>query len=124
MPKQEDKAPAHIMAGKDGVITEIIAVTGQPAVKKGDTVKKGDLLIKGFAEEAVVPTVPGQPPIISVPLQLIKAQGIVKARVWYESYGEAYLMQSYHERTGNQLSEINVLVENNQFCLKKAPAKP
>lgn len=124
MAKQEDKAPAHIMAGKDGVITEIIAVTGRPAVKKGDTVKKGDLLIKGFAEDAAVPTVPGEPPIISVPPQLIKAQGIVKARVWYESYGEAYLMQSYNERTGNQLSEIAVIVGDNQITLKKAPAKP
>ncbi|MDF2875348.1 MAG: sporulation protein YqfD [Sporomusa sp.] len=40
MPKQETKAPAHIVAMKDGVITEIIALAGQPAVKKGDTVKK------------------------------------------------------------------------------------
>ncbi|MDF2929591.1 MAG: sporulation protein YqfD [Anaerospora sp.] len=66
---------------------EIIALAGQPAVKKGDTVRKGDVLIKGIAPD-IAPTSPNQPAQsapITTPPQLVKASGIVKARVWYES---------------------------------------
>jgi similar to stage IV sporulation protein len=122
LPKPEDKSPAHVIAAKDGVITEIIALAGQAAVKKGDTVKKGDLLIKGFT-----PTPPpedGKPPVIMVPASLIRAGGIVKARVWYESYGESGLSQEVAERTGGQVMAITVRVGQHEVILKKAPEPP
>lgn len=124
MPRTEDKAPAHVIAAKDGVITEIIAVAGQPAVKKGDTVKKGDLLIKGLEPGNTAPIAPGQTPIISVPSQLIRAQGIVKARVWYEGYGEASTVQAVRQRTGNQDMAITVTIGSRQIPLKRIPEPP
>jgi similar to stage IV sporulation protein len=125
MPKQADKSPANIIASKDGVITEIIAIAGQPAVKKGDTVKKGDVLVKGMVQNAP-PTeiVPGQPAPVMPPPQLVRANGIVKARVWYESYGEASLLQEYWERTGRQTTAVQLAVGGHQLNLKKVPPQP
>lgn len=122
LPKLEDKAPAHIVAAKDGVITEIISLAGQAAVKKGDTVKRGDLLIKGFSQESAAPATPGQPPVITIPSQFIKANGIVKARVWYESYGEAALSKEIRERTGRQETAVLLNIGGHQLTLKQEPA--
>jgi len=117
--KQEDKSPAHILAAKDGVITEIIVLAGQSALKPGDTVKKGDLLIKGFIAEPAANST-GQPSVISVPTQMIRAKGIVKARVWYESYGEAELVKAIHARTGRQQLAVILKIGSNELVLKKA----
>ena len=47
-PVQEDNSyPCDIVAGKDGVVSEVIVKAGEAAVKKGDSVFKGDVLIKG-----------------------------------------------------------------------------
>lgn len=122
LPKPEDKSPAHVVAAKDGVITEIIALSGQPAVKKGDTVKKGDLLVKGFPPAP--PSEDGKPPVIAVPATLIRASGIVKARVWYESYGEAGLTQEIEERTGRQVLAVTLKAGQHEVVLKGAPTQP
>jgi similar to stage IV sporulation protein len=118
--KPQDKAPADIVATKDGVITEIIALAGQNLVKKGDTVKKGDLLIKGVGYEgAVVDST-----IINLPPQRIRANGIIKARVWYESYGESDLVTTIYERTGQQEIGVTLRVGQQEFQLKKVAVKP
>lgn len=120
MPKQEDKAPAHIVAAKDGVITEIIALAGQPAVKIGDTVKKGDLLVKGFVPEPITATIDGQAPIIHVPGELIRAKGIVKARVWYESYAEASRNNFEVTRTGNRQVAVALKINGKELSFNAA----
>jgi similar to stage IV sporulation protein len=125
LPKQEDKSPADIVAAKAGIITEIIAIAGQAAVKQGDTVKKGDLLIKGMlASLPVQPQAPGQPPPAVEPPKLLRANGIIKARVWYEGYGEASLVQVDWERTGRQTVGISLRIKEHQFTLKPVPAQP
>jgi len=109
MSKEQDKAPAHIVAGKDGVITEVIALTGESIVKKGDTVKKGDVLIKG---------------INNASNQLIRANGIIKARVWYEAYGETELQNIIYERTGKQEFGVALRVGAYEILLKKPIIHP
>jgi len=120
IPKTQDKAPANIIAIKDGVITEIIALAGQSLVKKGDTVKKGDLLIKGVSYEG--PIVDST--ISSPPSQKIRANGIIKARVWYESYGESELVTNVYERTGRQEIGVSLKVGQQEFQLKRVAEKP
>ncbi|MDL2280270.1 sporulation protein YqfD [Selenomonadales bacterium OttesenSCG-928-I06] len=84
MPVQEDKSPANIVAQKDAVIDEIIVLAGEPVIRKGDTVKRGDTLIIGTgAEES-------------------RAKGIVRGKVWYESYAESNLVKIDYEFTGNK----------------------
>ncbi|WP_371361336.1 hypothetical protein SRRS_27620 [Sporomusa rhizae] len=124
MPKQETKAPAHIVASKDGVITEIIALAGQPAVKNGDTVKKGDLLIKGFAPQPAPVIEEGQPPIINVPQELIRAKGIIKAHVWYESYAEAELKQLAVNRTGNRQVGVAIKLAGKEVSFNTTSVRP
>lgn len=120
--KPQDKTPANIVAAKDGVITEIIALSGQSVVKKGDTVKKGDLLIRGVSYEGPVVDSPITSP--PVPPQKIRANGIIKARVWYESYGESELMTTTYERTGRQEIGVTLKIGQQEFQLKKVAENP
>ncbi len=115
MGKEQEKTPAHIIAGKDGVITEVIALTGESAVKKGDTVKKGDILIKGFAYGGKMTA----PMVANLPTQFIRAHGIIKARVWYESYGESTLEKICYERTGRQEFGVTLRIGQHDILLKK-----
>jgi len=125
LPKPEDKSPADIVATKDGVITEIIAIAGQPLVNKGDTVKKGDVLIKGQVQTTPAePALSDEPAPPAPPVQLIRANGIVKARVWYEGYGEAGLVQEIHQRTGRRAIGVSLRVKEHQFVLKPVSARP
>ncbi|HHT90173.1 MAG TPA: sporulation protein YqfD [Firmicutes bacterium] len=71
----------QIYAKKDGLVTEIRALRGTPQVREGATVRQGDLLIAGVYSDAR-----GQK-------QFGAAQGIVKARVWYEGVGETALLR-------------------------------
>lgn len=116
MPKEVDKAPGDIIAGKDGIITEVIVLAGQSIVKKGDTVKKGDLLIKGVAYDGKEPL----PIVVGVTPQLIRANGIVKARVWYEGYGESEVVTVSRVRTGQQKVGITVHIFEHEFHVKPA----
>lgn len=124
MPKQEDKTPADIVATKDGVISEIIALNGQPNVKKDDTVRRGDILIKGTVTQPVTLNESGQPSAAVLPPQLVKAKGIVKARVWYEGYGEDALVRTVYERTGQQQMGMMVKIGDYEIILKKPPDQP
>ena len=114
--KQQDKTPAHIIAAKDGVVTEVIVLAGESAIKKGDTVKKGDVLIKGFVYEGKVidPATETRIP------QLIRSNGIVKARVWYESYGETELEKFVYERSGKQEMSVTFKIGQYEIPLKRA----
>ncbi len=118
--KPQDKEPADIVAVKDGVITEIIALSGQSVVKKGDTVKKGDILIKGVSYEGTMV----DSTMINPPQQKIRAKGIIKARVWYESYGESELLRTDYERTGRQEIGVDLRIGQQEFQLKKVAVKP
>ncbi|HEY8391541.1 MAG TPA: sporulation protein YqfD [Capillibacterium sp.] len=68
--------PPHLFAGKDGLITRILVLSGTPVVREGDTVARGDLLISG---ETRLVHLDG-----SVESKKVKAAGEVRARVWYE----------------------------------------
>lgn len=116
----EDKTPADIVAAKDCVINEIIVVSGIPAVKKGDTVRKGDLLIKGAV---AVRENPEEPSTI-IPGKPIRANGIIRGRVWYEGYGEAEMGKTDYQRTGAETVGIVCAVGEKKFTLKSVTDMP
>ncbi len=118
VPKPEERNPSQIVADKDGIITDIIVLSGQGAVSTGSTVKKGDVLIKGVMPEPAKPLADGKAPNITAPLQLVKARGIVKARCWYEGYGEAMLVQELFHRTGERETEIYLIVGDHTVPVK------
>ncbi|MGB9791647.1 MAG: sporulation protein YqfD [Thermacetogeniaceae bacterium] len=80
MVPKSDANPCHIIAKKDGVIESLLVLMGSPQVKEGDVVKKGDVLISGI----ITP-----PSGAKSQVRYVAAKGIVRARVWYRSYGEA-----------------------------------
>jgi similar to stage IV sporulation protein len=125
MPKIEDKLPADIIAGKDGIIVELIALAGQPVVKAGDTVKKGDILIKGITPAVCPPNLEqtNSPQTKGLP-QPVKANGIVKARVWYEGYGEEALTSILYTRTGKECMSITIKLGTKELLIKKSPQNP
>lgn len=102
----QDKTPAHIIASKDGLMEEIIALVGETAVQRGETVRKGQVLISGtimprIKDEAgnMVQAPNGQP-------QQIRAQGITKARIWYQAYGESSMIKQVRQRTGRTFTHV------------------
>jgi similar to stage IV sporulation protein len=122
--KEEDKAPAHIVAAKDGIIVEAIALAGEAVVARGATVKRGDILIKGvISEPATVQTKPNEKNQ-TPPVQHIRAKGIVKARVWYEGYGEALTEEIIWERTGNYTASVTARIGSWQALLNRPVDRP
>jgi len=123
MPKQEEKLPAHIVAAKDGVITEIIALNGQAMVKIGQTVKKGDTLIKGITPQPAA-GVDGQLPKTITPVELVRAKGITTARVWYEGYAEIERKQTTSKQTGSYKMTINMKIGDKELAFNRPQGQP
>lgn len=78
----------HLYAKRDGVIAEILVLQGTPDVREGDTVRKDDLLVSGVYYDQQ-----GRK-------QFGAAQGIIKARTWYQASGEAPLVRYKPQKTG------------------------
>ncbi len=107
----EDKSPGDLIADKAGTITECITIMGESKVKVGDKVQVGDVLLKGIGKNN----------------EEIRAKGIVKAHVEYESFGESLLEEQHYTLTGNQKFGVKInfcgqMIELNQVNLADFPA--
>lgn len=104
LPNKEITGPCHIVASKDGIIEDLLVLEGQANVKKGDVVTKGDILISGvvFPEE--------NPYLVKLEEEeepyLVRARGDVKAKVWYEGYGECKLVSEKITSTDNKETSV------------------
>ncbi len=47
----DSNTPANVVAAADGQIMQMEVYSGQPLIKKGDTVLKGDIIVSGMVEE-------------------------------------------------------------------------
>ncbi|WP_018247793.1 sporulation protein YqfD [Orenia marismortui] len=129
---ESEMEPSDIIADKSGVISKLIVLQGTPVVEEGMTVKAGDLLISRELlirrEEEVASTDSGNEEEINILLEKkeVKAEGIVKARVWYEGYGEAKLFREYSQPTGNVEISIAIKLKDREIMIrgpKKSPYK-
>ncbi|MEW6064069.1 stage IV sporulation protein [Desulforamulus profundi] len=115
---QEDphrNEPAHIVAGKAGLIKEVLVLNGQAVVKEGDTVLPGSILISGEIKEEIKPEQTNQPlpegqepPEPQYISRFVKAKGIVRARVWYEGYGECRISETLEKLSGQQKTSVRI----------------
>lgn len=103
-------SPAHIVARKAGLVKELLVLAGQPLVSEGDTVTQGQVLISG----EVVPGQEGEPGVAPGLPRYVRAKGIVRARVWYQGYGEAPLRER-GERTGRTSQVLTVGVGDHRL---------
>ncbi|WP_418790686.1 sporulation protein YqfD [Phosphitispora sp. TUW77] len=116
-----DNSPANVVALKDGLIREILVLRGRPAVIEGDMVKKNDILITG-----VIAPEPEQDEENDsksdnekvLPVELVRARGIVRASVWYEGYGECRLVDTGVRRTGKKVQTLSIRAFNKEFVIK------
>jgi similar to stage IV sporulation protein len=74
--------PGDIVAARAGVITRIIAFSGEVRAAAGDTVARGQLLLSGATAQGG------------------HASGLVEARVWYEAVGSMETTQVVRNMTG------------------------
>jgi similar to stage IV sporulation protein len=124
LPVEEDHHPSHIVAGKSGLIKEVLVVSGHPVVKEGDTVVPGQVLISGeipAIEEQPNPgeeeKKPGQKSSMLKPASYVHARGIVRARVWYEGYGEVPLVEEGRRPTGRTETRLSIKSEGKEIIL-------
>lgn len=67
----DDAVPAHLIAGRDGVITDdSVVLEGMSLVKPGDSVTEGQLLVSGYEDYGLY-------------LKAVRAQGEIYGRTWY-----------------------------------------
>ncbi len=114
LPGDEITGPCHLLASKDGIIEEVLVLEGQVKVQEGDAVARGDVLISGIVFPQPNPYMPSE---LNQDLDpyLVRARGIVKARVWYEGYGECRLYQEAKLFTGQEKRIVYIKTPRNEF---------
>ncbi|WP_078060383.1 sporulation protein YqfD [Desulfotomaculum copahuensis] len=121
LPGKISAGPAHIVAQKAGVIKEMLVLAGHPAVKEGETVLPGQILISGIVPPPEEPKPPAVPPGEAQPAPkepaYVHALGTVRARVWYEGYGEAPLVESGRRPTGRTETRICMKIGSREIIL-------
>ncbi len=128
--------PGNIVAQKDGVIKELLVLSGEPRVAAGDTVKKGDILISGVIypefspEEPEKPEQendsPQEPSQDSEPRPVhVSARGIVRARIWYETQVQVPLIEEKEIVTGKTQQVVALELMGKRVVLRnEAREKP
>jgi len=110
-PDLEENTPCDIIASKDGIIEEIIPLRGVALVEPGQTVSKGDILITGKItlgqaesnEEEEAKTL------------LVHAEGVVKARVWYQRAVKVPLVKIKKVPTGESKKALVLHLRDHIF---------
>lgn len=121
--QREQQQPAHIVAGKAGLVREVLVLVGNPAVKDGDTVVPGQVLISGIIpppeeeQQGQPENTAGQVKPPPGPPAYVHARGVVRARVWYEGYGEAPLVEEGTRQTGNTVSRVCIKIRGKEIIL-------
>ena len=120
----EDNRPSHIIATKAGLVKEVLVLSGYPAVKEGDTVSPGQVLISGEIPPLEEPPKPGEEQKqgeelkkTKKPSRFVHARGIVRARVWYDGYGEAKLVETGIRRTGRSGTRVSIKFNGKEIIL-------
>jgi len=124
VPEEEDRRPSHIVAAKAGLIKEVLVLNGNPLIKEGDTVAPEQVLISGEipplledpAKQGEDKKPKGEPKVIR-PAYYVHARGIVRARVWYEGYGEARIIETGYRLTGRFEKRVSLKYYSKEIVL-------
>ncbi|MEW6623567.1 MAG: sporulation protein YqfD [Bacillota bacterium] len=114
----QDRDPRHLVAGKDGIIQEILVLAGQPIVKVGDTVEEGQILVSGLIIPIEAENQQGLSQIPVRETKFVKARGIIRARVWYTEVCQYDLHEKTFVRTGNKSTAYYLKIPSKNMVLK------
>jgi similar to stage IV sporulation protein len=92
----DKKQPCNIVAGANGLITEINATYGQRVANVGDVVKQGTLLISGISNTRYDG------------IHYLHSSGEVKARTWRAKTSEMPLVKTYFSQTDKKISKNTI----------------
>jgi len=106
----EPRSNIDLIADRDGLIKEIIHLSGELHVEEGDTVSRGQLLISGQKEN-------------NEDDGYIQARGIVRARVWYECSGRIRIPQVDYIASDQKSISYRLKIGDKLFSMK-GPAEP
>ncbi len=114
LPGEQITGPCNLVAKRGGIVEEVMVLDGTAMVQKGDTVGTGNILISG----TIIPQ--GEYPDDMVPPpRLVRARGVVKARVWYEGYGEHPLLEEKTVPTGASTEGISLETPWGKWSIKR-----
>lgn len=121
IPPNEITGPSDMVAARSGVVEEILVLDGQAKVEAGQAVAKGDVLISGTVTPVLSPYAP--PPLEPLLPYQVQARGVVKARVWYEGYGECPMKTENMVLSGRTAHQVSFITPWREFTLwgKKRP---
>jgi len=121
-----DNSPADLVAERDGLVQQLLVLNGKPVVKEGDMVKQGDVLITGVMKPEPKPgEQPETPELVPPrPVKFVRANGIVRAKVWFDGYGECRLVDTGTKRTGRKTEVLSIRVAGKQIILKGPKSPP
>lgn len=95
VPESLGYGPADLIARKDGLVTELVVLRGSARVQTGQLVSRGEVLVAGVEAG-----------------QAVRADGLVRGRVWYEGRAEVLLQEQRLQRTGRVQRRYGVQVGN------------
>lgn len=109
-PELKEVQFGDVVAVENGLVTQVLPFRGTALVSIGDTVKKGDVLISGEYYDQYGRKQQGS------------AEGVVRARVWYDAIGEAALSKITEVKTGRTHVNYGVKLGKLSFILgRKVP---
>lgn len=130
VPQDQAQGPGNIVAKKAGLIKEVLVIRGQAAVKEGTTVSPGQVLISGEVKEEVrdpqeEPPKDGKKlPEPKYTYHYVRAEGMVRARVWYEGYGEAPVVEQGYRLSGRQMTSLRMKIGTKEIILTGSKDSP
>ncbi len=127
MLEEDIREPCDIVARTDGVVEEVLLQEGRLLVQKGDAVVRGQRLIAGeyrpeaSAEAGEETEEPANSPETAEQPVRVRARGIIRARVWYEGYGECPLLEEIRQENGEKAHMVELCYPGGSWVLGEQP---
>jgi similar to stage IV sporulation protein len=107
---EEANNPANLVAAKDGVVKELLVLSGEGRVVENQTVRQGEVLISGIIQPKPLPgsaeaKEKGLSPVLPDP-KYVRARGLVRARVWYEEESMVPMVLVQRQLTGASVKTV------------------
>ncbi len=95
--EEDNTSPCHLIACRDGVITESMILEGMALVKTGQSVQKGQLLVSGIEDYGIY-------------MKAVRATGEIYGQTWHQGTMVTPSQRSVKHYTGRTYRETNLIL--------------